>query len=51
MNVDTAGNVLSPLVFGTTASTLTSLPSDGTTSWPRNGYEQRKFQLGFTFSF
>jgi hypothetical protein len=29
VNVDTAGNVLSPLVFGTTPSTLTSLPSDG----------------------
>ena len=51
VNVDTAGNVLSPLVFGTTPSTLTSLPSSSSDFLPTNGYEQRKFQLGFKFAF
>ena len=51
VNVDTAGNVLSPLVFGTTPSNLTTLPSDSSDFLPTNGYEQRKFQLGFKFSF
>ena len=51
VNVDAAGNVISPLVFGTTASTLTSLPTDGNDFLALNGYEQRKFQLGFKFSF
>ena len=51
VNVDTAGNVLSPLVFGTTPSGLTSLPSDSSDFLPTAGYEQRKFQLGFKFSF
>jgi hypothetical protein len=51
VNVDTAGNILSPLVFGTTPSTLTALPSDSSDFLPTNGYEQRKFQLGFKFSF
>ena len=51
VNVDTAGNILTPLVFGTTKSTLTSLPTDSGDFLPTNGYEQRKFQLGFKFSF
>ena len=51
VNVDTAGNVLSPLVFGDVASTLTSLPSSSGDFLPLNGYEQRKFQLGFKFAF
>ena len=51
VNVDTAGNVLSPLVFGTVVSTLTSLPGEGKDFLPLNGYEQRKFQLGFKFAF
>ena len=51
VNVDPAGNVLSPLVFGTTPSGLTSLPSDSSDFLPTGGYEQRKFQLGFKFSF
>jgi len=51
VNVDTAGNVLSPLVFGTTPSTLTALPESSSDFLPLNGYEQRKFQLGFKFSF
>jgi hypothetical protein len=51
VNVDTAGNVLSPLVFGNVATTMTSLPTDGSDFLPANGYEQRKFQLGFKFSF
>jgi hypothetical protein len=51
VNVDTAGNVLSPLVFGTTPSTLTALPSDSSDFLPTGGYEQRKFQLGFKFAF
>ena len=51
VNVDTAGNILSPLVFGNVASGLTTLPSDSSDFLPLNGYEQRKFQLGFKFSF
>ena len=51
VNVDAAGNVLSPLVFGTTPSTLTSLPSSSSDFLPTGGYEQRKFQLGFKFAF
>ena len=51
VNVDTAGNVLSPLVFGAVASTLTALPSSSSDFLPLNGYEQRKFQLGFKFAF
>jgi hypothetical protein len=51
VNVDPAGNILSPLVFGTTASTLTSLPSSSSDFLPTGGYEQRKFQLGFKFAF
>jgi hypothetical protein len=51
VNVDTAGNIISPLVFGTTPSGLTSLPTDSSDFLPTNGYEQRKFQLGFKFSF
>jgi hypothetical protein len=51
VNVDTAGNILSPLVFGNVASDLTSLPSDSSDFLPTGGYEQRKFQLGFKFSF
>jgi Carboxypeptidase regulatory-like domain len=51
VNVDTAGNIVSPLVFGTTASTLTSLPSSSSDFLPTGGYEQRKFQLGFKFAF
>ena len=48
---DPAGNILSPLVFGTTPSTLTSLPSSSSDFLPLGGYEQRKFQLGFKFAF
>jgi hypothetical protein len=51
VNVDTAGNILSPLVFGNVVSTLTTLPTDSSDFLPTNGYEQRKFQLGFKFSF
>ena len=51
INVDTAGNILSPLVFGAVASTLTSLPSSSSDFLPTNGYEPRKFQLGFKFAF
>ena len=51
VNVDTAGNVLSPLVFGTSPSTMTALPSSSSDFLPMNGYEQRKFQLGFKFAF
>ncbi len=51
VNVDTAGNVLTPLVFGSVRSTLTSLPTNGNDFLPQSGYEQRKFQLGFKFSF
>ena len=51
VNVDTAGNILSPLVFGTTPSTLTSLPSSSSDFLPTGGYEQRKFQLGFKVRF
>lgn len=51
VQVDTAGNVLTPLVFGTTPSGLTSVPTSGTEFLPTGGYEQRKFQLGFKFAF
>ena len=51
VNVDTAGNVISPLVFGAVSSTLTALPTDSSDFLPLNGYEQRKFQLGFKFAF
>jgi hypothetical protein len=51
VNVDAAGNVLSPLVFGAVASTLTALPSNSSDFLPTGGYEQRKFQLGFKFAF
>jgi carboxypeptidase family protein len=51
VNVDTAGNVLSPLVFGAVASTLTALPSSSSDFLPTGGYEQRKFQLGIKFAF
>ena len=51
VNVDAAGNVLSPLVFGAVVSGLTTLPSDSSDFLPLNGYEQRKFQLGFKFAF
>lgn len=51
VNVDTGGNVISPLVFGNVASSLTELPTDGSDFLPLNGYEQRKFQLGFKFWF
>jgi hypothetical protein len=51
VNVDTAGNPLSPLVFGTVVTTLTALPEEGKDFLPLNGYEQRKFQLGFKFAF
>ena len=51
VQVDAAGNVLTPLVFGTTPSGLTSVPTSGTEFLPTGGYEQRKFQLGFKFAF
>ena len=51
VNVDTAGRVLSPVVFGAVTSTLTALPGEGKDFLPLNGYEQRKFQLGFKFAF
>ena len=51
VNVDTAGNILSPLVFGAVVSSLTSLPSDTSDFLATNGYEQRKFQLGLKFAF
>lgn len=51
VNVDTAGNVLVPLTFGTVVSDLTALPSDSSDFLPTGGYEQRKFQLGFKFAF
>jgi hypothetical protein len=51
VNVDTAGNVLSPLVFGAVVSSLTALPSSSSDFLPTGGYEQRKFQLGFKFAF
>jgi hypothetical protein len=51
VNVDAAGNILTPLVFGTTPSGLTSVPTSGTEFLPLTGYEQRKFQLGFKFGF
>jgi hypothetical protein len=51
VQVDAAGNVLTPLTFGNVVSGLTSLPADGGEFLPVNGYEQRKFQLGFKFAF
>ena len=51
VNVDTAGNILSPVVFGAVTSTFTTLPAEGKDFLPVNGYEQRKFQLGFKFAF
>src|SRR5258707_10697860 len=51
VQVAPAGNILTPLVFGTTLSGLTSVPTSGTEFPPLNGYEQRKFQLGFKFGF
>jgi hypothetical protein len=51
VNVDTLGRIISPLVFGNVVSNLTSLPSEGGDFLPLNGYEQRKFQLGFKFAF
>ncbi|MEO6235448.1 MAG: carboxypeptidase regulatory-like domain-containing protein [Vicinamibacterales bacterium] len=51
VNVDVAGNIISPLVFGAVASGLASLPSDSRDFLRTNGYEQRKFQLGFKFAF
>jgi hypothetical protein len=51
VNVDVAGNILSPLAFGNVASTLTALPASGGDFLPTGGYEQRKFQLGFKFAF
>jgi hypothetical protein len=51
VQVDTAGNVLTPVTFGTVVSTLTALPSNGGDFLPTNGYEQRKFQIGFKFAF
>lgn len=51
VNVDTAGNVLTPLVFGAVASTFTAVPAEGKDFLPLNGYEQRKVQLGFKFAF
>jgi len=49
--VDTAGNVLSPVAFGNVVTTMTALPEEGKDFLPLNGYEQRKFQLGFKFVF
>ena len=51
VNLDAAGNPLSPLVFGAVASTLTAVPAEGKDFLPLNGYEQRKFQVGFKFAF
>jgi hypothetical protein len=51
VNVDTAGNIISPLVFGAVVSSLTALPSDSRDFLRTGGYEQRKFQLGFKFAF
>jgi hypothetical protein len=51
VNVDAAGNIISPLVFGAVVSSLTSLPSNSSDFLPTGGYEQRKFQLGFKFAF
>jgi len=49
--VDTAGNVTSPVTFGNVVTTMTALPEEGKDFLPLNGYEQRKFQLGFKFVF
>jgi hypothetical protein len=51
VNVDLAGNIIVPLTFGNVVSGLTSLPSDSSDFLRLNGYEQRKFQLGFKFAF
>ena len=39
------------LVFGNVVTTMTALPEEGKDFLPLNGYEQRKFQLGFKFVF
>lgn len=51
VQVDAAGNPLVPIRFGNVTTTLTELPTDGSDYIPTNGYEQRKFQLGFKFYF
>jgi carboxypeptidase family protein/TonB-dependent receptor-like protein len=51
ITVDTAGNPLIPIQFGSTRSDFTSVPTDGNDYPATGGYEQRKFQLGFKFYF
>ena len=51
VQVDAAGNPLLPLRFGNNVTSLTEIPTDGSGFIPTNGYEQRKFQLGFKFYF
>jgi hypothetical protein len=51
VNVDTAGNPVIPIAFGTVISSLTEIPANGNDYPGQNVYEQRKFQLGFKLYF
>lgn len=51
INVNTDGTPIVPILFGATRSDFTEIPSGGGDYPPDNGYEQRKFQLGFKLYF
>jgi hypothetical protein len=51
VQVDAAGVPLVPIRFGNVTTGMTELPSSGDGFIPTNGYEQRKFQLGFKLYF
>jgi len=52
VQVDTAGNPLVPIQFANApVTTFTAIPTEGDDFVPSNGYEQRKFSLGFRFRF
>ncbi|HTL42900.1 MAG TPA: TonB-dependent receptor [Vicinamibacterales bacterium] len=52
VQVDAAGNPILPIVFANApVTTFTSIPTSGSDFVPSGGYEQRKFSLGFKFSF
>jgi len=52
VQVDTAGNPIVPITFANApVTTFTAIPTTGGDFPPSSGYEQRKFSLGFRFTF
>jgi hypothetical protein len=51
VQVDTLGNPIIPIQFGTTVTSLTSIPTEGGAFPATGGYEQRRFQIGAKFYF